>query len=253
MFPTTRTIFALMLREMSTTYGRSPGGYIWAVLEPAVGILLLTAIFSAAFRTPPLGVNFPIFYASGLVPFTLFLTVNGKMGIALLFSKPLLEYPTVTFVDALLARFLTNVITQLMVAYVIIGFILIAYATQTILDMPRIILGFTMAASLALGIGTMNCFLISRYPVWQQIWSIVNRPLFLISCVFYTFETIPAPFNDYLWWNPIVHVVGVTRSGFYSYYDAAYASPLYVFGLSIGLTCFGLLFLQRQYKDLMER
>jgi len=242
-----------MLREMSTTYGRSPGGYIWAGLEPAVGILLLTAIFSAAFSTPPLGVNFPIFYASGLVPFTLFLTVNGKMGIALLFSKPLLEYPTVTFVDALLARFLTNVITQLMVAYVIIGFILIAYETQTILDMPRIILGFAMASALALGIGTMNCFLISRYQVWQQIWSIVNRPLFLISCVFYTFETIPAPFNDYLWWNPVVHVVGVTRSGFYSYYDAAFASPLYVFGLSIGLTCFGLLFLQRQYKDLMER
>ena len=67
--------------------------------------------------------------------------------------------------------------------------------------LSSIILGFSMAAALALGIGTMNCFLISRYQVWQQIWSIINRPLFLVSCVFFLFETIPAPYNDYLWWN----------------------------------------------------
>ena len=87
-FPGARTVAALMLREMATTYGRSPGGYLWAILEPVVGILLLTAIFSIAFHTPPLGVNFPIFYATGLVPFTLYLTVSSKTSLALLFSSP---------------------------------------------------------------------------------------------------------------------------------------------------------------------
>ena len=29
-FPTLRTVVALILREMVTTYGRNPGGYAWA-------------------------------------------------------------------------------------------------------------------------------------------------------------------------------------------------------------------------------
>ncbi|MEL6475009.1 MAG: sugar ABC transporter permease, partial [Pseudomonadota bacterium] len=31
-FASLRSIIALMLREMATSYGRSPGGYLWAVL-----------------------------------------------------------------------------------------------------------------------------------------------------------------------------------------------------------------------------
>ena len=56
-----RTILALILREMSTTYGRSAGGYIWAVLEPAAGIALLAFAFSLALRAPSLGTNFALF------------------------------------------------------------------------------------------------------------------------------------------------------------------------------------------------
>jgi ABC-type polysaccharide/polyol phosphate export systems, permease component len=59
-FASFRAIMALILREIATTYGRSPGGYVWAVLEPAAGIALLTLIFSAGFRSPPLGTVFSL-------------------------------------------------------------------------------------------------------------------------------------------------------------------------------------------------
>ena len=101
-FASIRTIFALMLREMITTYGRSPGGYLWAVLEPAAGIALLSLVFSVGFRSPALGVSFAMFYATGMVPFVFFNDINLKVSRALLFSKPLMAYPTVTFVDAIL-------------------------------------------------------------------------------------------------------------------------------------------------------
>ena len=63
-----RVLFALVVREMSTRFGRSWGGYLWAIVEPVGGILLLTFIFSLALRKPPLGTNFALFYASGMVP-----------------------------------------------------------------------------------------------------------------------------------------------------------------------------------------
>ena len=248
---TPRTVTALILREMTTTYGRSPGGYIWAVLEPALGIALLTAIFSLGFRTPALGVNFPLFYATGMLPFLMFNGLAGKLAASLQFSKALLEYPRVTFVDALFARFILNTMTQLLVAYIIFTAILVMFDTRTVLHFPSIFMGFLMAMALGFGVGTLNCYLITRFPIWQQGWSIATRPLFLISCIFYVFDTIPQPYRDYLWYNPLVHVVGMMRRGFYPFYEANYVSLPYVFGLSLLLSAAGLLLLRRFHKDLM--
>ena len=39
-FRMVRTVIALMLREMSTTYGRTPGGYVWALMQPLGSIIV---------------------------------------------------------------------------------------------------------------------------------------------------------------------------------------------------------------------
>jgi len=250
--PTVHAIAALVLREMSTTYGRSPGGYLWAVLEPAAGIAVLSFVFSVGFRNPPIGTNFPIFYATGMIPFLFYGDISGKLSQSLNFSRQLLVYPSVTYVDAILARFILNVLTQLLVGYVVLSGLLLLFETRTTLEIDRIVLSYAMAASLALGIGVMNSVLISLFPIWQQIWSIVNRPLFIISGIFFLFETIPEPYRSYLWYNPLVHVIGTMRSAFYVSYEATYVSPAYVFGLSLTLLVFGLVFLRRYHRDIIN-
>ena len=96
---TLRTIGALFIREMSTTHGRNAFGYAWAVLEPVAGIALLSLVFSLAFRSPSLGTNFPLFYASGLLPFMAYMDVSQKVAQSIRFSRQLIFYPGVTFVD----------------------------------------------------------------------------------------------------------------------------------------------------------
>lgn len=250
-FTALRSIGALILREMNTSYGRSPGGYIWAVLQPLGGILLLVAIFSTGFRTPPLGNNFAIFYATGLLPFFLFLDVAGKLGMSLNFSRQLLAYPRITFMDALIARFVLNTLTQLLVSYILLYAILSLFETRTTLEVDRILMGYAMAISLAIGFGVMNCFLMARFPVWLQVWSIVTRPLFLVSGIIFLYDSIPEPYRGYIWYNPLMHVTGELRGAFYVSYEASYVDPLYVFGLSLVLTVFGLLFLRRYHKDII--
>lgn len=251
-FASARTITALVMREMATTYGRSPGGYVWAILEPVAGIALLSALFSLGFRAPAIGTNFPIFYATGLVPFLMYVDLSNKVAMSLIFSKPLLTYPSVTFVDALLARFLVNLLTQLMVCYVVFVGILFLFETRTIPDIASIALALVMAAALALGIGTMNAVLFTAFPVWQRVWAIMSRPLLLISGVIFIFDDVPSPYDDYLWWNPLIHVVGQMRSGFYPTYDGSYISYGYVFGLSGVLLLFGLIFLRRYHRDILD-
>ena len=251
-FMAVRTICALILREMTASYGRSPGGYVWALVEPALGIALLSVIFSIGFRSPLLGTNFAIFYATGLLPFLMFNDLSTKTSQAINYSKQLLAYPRVTFVDAIAGRFILNMLTQILVSIVVFSGITLAFETRTTLDWERILSALAMTAALGLGVGTFNCFLMSMFPIWQRIYSIITRPLLLISGVIFTLEAVPHPYQDWLWYNPLVHIIGTVRSGFYNSYDANYANPIYVYAISILLGFFGLIFLRRYHRDIME-
>ncbi len=250
-FATLRAVLALMLREMATTYGRSPGGYLWAILEPVGGIAILTLIFSFGFSAPSLGTNFPIFYATGILPFMMFNSVCNRVSTALLFSKSLLAYPAVTYLDALLARFAVNAVTQAMVGYVVFGGILLFYETRTLPAPLLIAQSLALSAALALGVGTLNAYLIARFAAWQIVWSILTRPLFLISGIFFLFNAMPHPMQDFIWFNPLIHVVGIMRAGFYPTYDAGYVSVIFVLSVSLVTFAAGLLLLRRSHRDLL--
>ncbi|WP_245190977.1 ABC transporter permease [Jannaschia formosa] len=248
-----RTVLALILREMSSSYGRSPGGYAWIVLEPILGILFLSAFFAmVGFRTPRLGTNFAMFFATGILPFTMYLDISGKTAQAINYSRSLLAYPRVTYIDAIVARVLLALLTQLLVGAVLLTAIRMMFETRTIVVIDRILLSYAMAASLAVGVGLLNCFLMTQFQIWQRVWGILNRPLFFVSGIILIPEQIPPPWNERFLWNPLVHVTSEMRAGFYVGYDAAYVDPGYVFGLSLVLGLTGLVFLKRYHRDMLE-
>lgn len=252
-FGTARTVIALMMREMQTTYGRSPGGYIWAIMEPVGGIALMSLVFSLGFRSPSLGDNFALFYATGVIPFLAYTVISGKIAGSLGFSRPLLSYPAVTYIDTIIARMLVNVLTQLMVGYLVFFGILTMFNTMTALNLEMIALASAMGIALSVGIGCINCFLFMQFPFWGSAWGILNRPMFLLSGVIFLYDNIPDPYRSYLWYNPLVHVIGSMRAGFYYSYEANYVSPTYVFGISLVCMVMGLVFLRRYHNDLLAK
>lgn len=243
---------ALILREMSTTYGRSPGGYVWAILEPVAGIALLSFVFASAFRAPPMGTSFMLFYASGFLPFFIYSIVYQKVATSITFSKALLSYPSVTYFDALIARFLLATLTQFIVFFIILTAINFIADLYLLLNPIRVLNSLCMAAALGLGVGTINSFLIGVFPTWGQIWAIVNRPLLFISCIFYTLESVPEPFSNYLIFNPLVHVVGEMRRGIYTNYQGAYVEVLFIYLFSLSVFAIGLLLLNRYNRYILN-
>ncbi|MBC7137984.1 MAG: ABC transporter permease [Defluviimonas sp.] len=249
---TARSVTALMLREMETTFGRSPGGYLWAVAEPVAAIALLSVAFGLALRAPALGSSFALFYATGYLPFTMTLDTANKVANAIRFSRPLLTYPAVTFVDALLARFVLNLLTHALVFCLVIGGIVMLLGARVTPDLPLVLSSMAMAAVLGLGVGTLNCLLFNIWPLWERIWQIVTRPLFLVSGIFFLPEDIPLPWSTWLALNPVVHVVAEMRRGLYAGYEAPGLSHVYVYGLGLGCLAFGLALLGRQHRRILE-
>jgi len=251
-FASSRAVTALVMREMATTYGRSPGGYIWTILEPIAAISLMSIVFSAFLRNPALGISFPMFYATGMLPFLMYTSVQNKVAGGLTYSKPLLAYPTVTYLDSLFARFILEAMTKLLVGYVVLAGIPLLVETRTHLDFVIIFKAYALAAVLAFSVGSVNCFLFTRLPVYQRFWAVLNAPLFIFSGVLFTYELVPAQYQTFLWYNPLAHVVGLMRSGFYSTYDPDWVSVPYVAGVSLTLVVLGLLLLRRYHRDLLN-
>jgi capsular polysaccharide transport system permease protein len=187
-----------------------------------------------------------------MIPFLIFNSVSTKVAQSVNFSKPLLAYPSVTWADAIIARFVLNFLTEVLVAYIIFAGLLMLFETRVIIDLPTVALSLFLSGFLALGVGTLNCFLFTQFPVWQRAWGILMRPMFILACVLFLFETIPQPYRDWLWWNPLVHVVALARRGFYPSYDAPYASVVFVCAVSAVLLVIGLVFLSKYHRDLIN-
>lgn len=252
-FQTARVILALILREMGSTYGRSPGGYLWAILSPIGVILIFAAAFSFIVREPALGTSFVLFYATGYLAFDLVMGVTGAITAAINYSRPLLAYPRVTWIDSVMARFILNTLTKLSVFCIVMTGIQLLVDAHTEISLIHIVIGLSMGAVLGLGMGLINCYLIGVAPVWGRIWGIVTRPLLIASGVLFLIDELPRNVREILAWNPIAHVVAEVRRGFYPSYYPEYVSYAYVCGIALALTALALLLLRRGYLTSLER
>lgn len=243
---------ALILREMSATYGRTPGGYIWAILEPVLGIAFLSYIFSLGFKTPRLGDNFPIFFGTGLLPFMASMAIAASVSQSLNYSRALLNYPIVSYMDALVARLILALTNQLLVSVILLYGIVFVWDTRTVFEVDRALLTYAMAIAFGFGLGVFNCFFVTRFQLYQRIFSIATRPLFLLSGVIFLYESLPRFAQNILWYNPLMHVTGEMRGAFYLQYEAKYVTPSYVFAVSMILCLLGFILLHRYHRDMLE-
>lgn len=248
-----RTILALMLREMTSQYGRNPGGYVWAVFEPLGMILFLSAGFALMLRSPSLGNSFLLFYATGYLPYNLFLKSSRMIMNSLNYSKNLLKYPAVTWFDAVMGRTILHILTELLISYILLAGVLMVIESRTILDFGPILASFAMAALLGMGVGLVNCVFVGFVPVWQTIWNVFTRPLFLASGVIWIYPNLPQIAADVLWYNPLVHITGLARTGYYPTFEPQYISYVFVLGLGLVLTALGLVLMRRFHLEILNR
>ncbi len=251
-FASGRVILALLLREMASTYGRSPGGYIWAILEPVAGISIFSFVFSFLVSSPPLGESFGLFFATGFLPLAMYQDIVVKVGTSLKYSRPFLTYPNVTYMDAIISRIILAILTHLIVFGIIISGIVFLDDLRLMIDYPRLARGFLMAIAMGIGVGLINTLLMGMFPIWQFVWAVINRPLFIVSGVLFLVDDLPEEMRDYLLLNPLTHVIMRIRTGIFSTYEGPYVSELYVYLIAFSLAALGLVLLRRYHSYLLD-
>jgi capsular polysaccharide transport system permease protein len=245
-----RVVSALLRREMTTRYGRSAGGYFWAVAEPVGMVVMLALVFSAVAHAPPLGGSFITFFSTGYIAFTFYRATAETMAGSLGQNLALLRFPNVSPYDAMVARLILQTLTNIGVAMIVLGGAFALADEPVRLDHLRIFGALGAATVLAAGVGACNAVLFMVWPMWPRVFAIVNRPLFLISGVFFLPESMPTEVQAVLAWNPLVHVIAALRVGIYPVYHARHDALLYPTSLGLGLLLLGLLLLRRHRRRL---
>nr|WP_284707002.1 ABC transporter permease [Neorhizobium tomejilense] len=248
-----RVVAALLVREMSTRFGGKPGGYIWALLEPAAYVGLLTIVFSGVSHAPALGTSFPLFFATGFLAFQFYAATASYVMSAVASNKAMLQYPNVAPFDTVVARFLLQLATMTIVATVVLTAIEEASLGEIRVDLVHVINAIAAASLLGLGISLVNIVLFIRYRLYESIYGILAKPLFLVTGVFYIPEMLPAPIRNILLLNPLVHVVAEFRKGFYPEYRALGLDMNYAYGFGLMLFMTGLTLFTLGNKLLRQR
>ena len=205
-------IWALALKELTIRYKRSILGFMWALLNPALLMLVLTVVFSTVMRFPIH--NYPIFLLSALLPWTFFSQslsygVESIVGNSELIKK--VRVSKLVFPMAAVVANLINLILSLIPLALLV--LLMRYPFHwTWLYLPVPIL--------ALSIFTLGtCFLFASANVYYRdvthIIQILLSAWFYLTPIIYSLDFIP-PNNQWIFkLNPLIYVINGFRLSVY--------------------------------------
>jgi ABC-type polysaccharide/polyol phosphate export permease/thioredoxin-like negative regulator of GroEL len=180
-----RVIRALIIRETRTRFAEYKLGYGWALLEPILHICLLSVMFAVLMHgRPPIGRHFFLFYYTGLIPYLMFVHTSSGMCHAITGNAQLMQLPPVTSFDAIAARALVEVMTDIVVATILLaGFIAIGTAALPD-DLWASSLALLATAALGCGIGWANAVMTVFWRSWEKGYNQLTRVLYFISGIF---------------------------------------------------------------------
>src|SRR5262249_10567928 len=171
-----RIIYALILRETRTRLADSKLGYGWALLEPVLHIGMLSLVFAVMMRgRPPIGDKFFIFYYTGIVPYHLFVHTSSAMTNAIIGGGPMLQLPLVSPFDVIMARGLVEIVTDIVVAIILLAAFFAAGIGLLPHDLPALSACVIAVSLFGCGIGFINAVINAFFKSWDKIWAQLTR------------------------------------------------------------------------------
>ncbi len=232
---------AFLLRELKNQYGRSRLGYFWALAEPAATVAVLTTLHAMIGGAHSLiyGESPIIFFVFGAVPYFLYFNAVTQAQGVCASQKGLFNYRQIKPIDIIIARCLIDALSLLGVLIIfLIGW---WWFGQKINIYKPLELALALLTLFMLGLSLGLVFEVfgTVFQDMRRVFAILNRPMFFISGLFFSMGMIPAGFEHYLIWNPVLHAVDLARDAVMPAYQSP-ASWAYVWGIILALQFIGL-------------
>jgi capsular polysaccharide transport system permease protein len=211
-------LFSLVLREMKTRVGGQWIGAVWTLIEPLAHVLVMLTIFSAIRSSGMPGMEYPVFLATGLVPYFLFQHLSTRLMDGIDANRGLYAYRQVKPFDTLMSRAVVEVLMNMLVYGVTLG--LLAWLGFHVWPAgPLELMGVQMVlALLGTSFGVFAAVVSHERPRLRSFIRISMMPLYFASGILFPIHYAPPDMLEWLAWNPLLHLIELSRHAFMADY-----------------------------------
>ena len=205
-------IWALAVKELTVRYKRSILGFLWALLNPILFMLVLTVVFSKILVTAQ--PHYAIFLLSMLVPWTFFSQSLSYAAESIVGNADLIKKVRVAKLVFPVAAVVSNLINLMLSFIPLILIVLVMrhpfYWTWLYLPVPIVALAIlTLGATFFFA--TANVY----YRDVAHILQIVLQVWFYLTPIIYSLDFFPAKYRIFFKLNPVIYVLNGFRLGVY--------------------------------------
>lgn len=234
-------IGALILREMSTRFGREGLGFTWLVLEPlafCIGVILLWSLTKPAFEH---GIRVAAFTMTGYMCVILFRHQIQYSLAALQSNIGLLHHRQISPVHIFLSRNIME-FGGATIAFIVVYAALLALGQ---IDLPKdyltAYLGWMLLGWIGMGLGLTMAGLAMRFDVLERVVNLITYILIPLSGAFSMVAWVPPDIREIYLLMPLPHAVEMLRAGVFGEFVKTYYDPYYGLAWGAGLNILGLL------------
>jgi capsular polysaccharide transport system permease protein len=235
-----RVLKALMLRELTTRFGRENIGFLWMMVEPLLFAVLVGLLWRAIKGPFEYGVDIIAFVVSGYIPLVLFRSSVSRAVSSFAANSSLLYHRQIKVLDLILVRFAIELIGHSM-AYLFVVITLYQFGFfPWPYDLSYVLLGwgyyaiFTFAAVLVIApLSEMSDVIEKLIPVTTYLMVPFSGTFYIVGSLYEDVATV-------VLYSPPVHGMEMMRYGVfgpsidpqYDYvYPLAVSLPLILLGL----------------------
>lgn len=211
-------LLALLLREMKARVGGQWVGAVWTLFEPLAHMALLVTVLAVIRGNSMPGIEYPVFLITGLIPFFLFQNLSNRLIDGIQANRGLFAYRQVKPFDTLVSRAMVEAMMNLLVYAFSLG--VLAWLGYHVLPSdPLQMLGVNLLLLLfGTAFGIFGAVLCHDRPRLRSLLRMINMPLYFASGVIFPIDFLPREYIEILLWNPLLHLVELSRQSFIAAY-----------------------------------
>jgi capsular polysaccharide transport system permease protein len=222
-----RVVYALLLRELTTRFGRDQIGFLWVFFEPMMLALAIGAMKHLLDRGGHGGVPPFIFGVIGYAPYFAFRGMVNQASGALTSNMTLLYHRQIKLFDIMLARgLLQSAVATLVLVVVIAGTAWLVEMTPH--SIPHLVGGLVLILLYSHGLAMLVAAGTAAFELSDRLVHPLTYLALPFSGALTPMHVLPPSWREVLLWNPQPHYHEMMRDGMFgdllpAYYDVPYA------------------------------
>lgn len=236
-----RIVWALLLRELATRYGRDNIGFLWIVGEPLLfcfGVIIMWSLIRPPYQN---GIGIVPFTVTGYLPLTLLRHVLSQAIPCLRVNSNLLYHRQISVLKLFVCRCLLEIMGITAAFFVVASAMWVLGLMEPPKAVGLVYLGWFLLAWIAFGLALIFGCLSQFSDIMERAMSLLTYAMIPMTGTFYMIAWLPYQYRAGVEKIPLVNCVEMIRRGFFGEFTPTYFNVGYTAAWALSLTFVGLL------------